>query len=48
MYIDEIKLYAKNEKELESLIPTKIIYLWMEFGIEKMCRAHNDKWNKDK
>ena len=36
MYIDDIKLFAKNEKDLESLIP--LIYsqdIGMEFGIEK-------------
>ena len=38
MYMDDIKLFAKNEKELETLIHTVIIYsqdIRMEFGIEK-------------
>ena len=38
MYMDYIKLFAKNEKELETLIHTVRIYSWdigMEFGIEK-------------
>ena len=36
--MDDIKLFAKNEKELETLIHTVRIYsedLGMEFGIEK-------------
>ena len=38
MYQDNIKLFAKNEKELETLIHTVRIYsqdIGMEFGIEK-------------
>ena len=38
MYMDDIKLFAKNEKELETLINTIRIYsrdIGMEFGIEK-------------
>ena len=38
LYIDDIKLFAKNEKELETLIQIDNIYsqhIWMEFGIEK-------------
>ena len=38
MYMDDIKLLAKNEKELETLIHAVIIYsqdIGMEFGIEK-------------
>ena len=38
MYMDDIKLFAKNEKELETLIQTVRIYsqdIKMEFGIEK-------------
>ena len=37
-YMDDIKLFAKNEKELETQIPTVRIYsqdVGMEFGIEK-------------
>ena len=38
MYIDDIKLFAKNKKELETLIHAIRIYsqdIGMEFGIEK-------------
>ena len=38
MYMDEIRLFAKNEKELEILIHAVRIYsqnIGMEFGIEK-------------
>ena len=38
MYMDDIKLFAKNEKELETLIHTVRIYsqvIRMEFGMEK-------------
>ena len=38
MYIDDIKLFAKNEKELETLVQAVIIYsqdIGMEFSIEK-------------
>ena len=38
MSMDDIKLFAKNEKELETLIQTVRIYsqvIGMEFGIEK-------------
>ena len=38
MYMDDIKLFAKNEKELESLIHTVRIYSQdrgMDFGIKK-------------
>ena len=39
MYIDDIKVFAKNQKELETLIQTIRIYsldIGMEFGIEKL------------
>ena len=38
MYMDDIKLFAKNEKEMETLIHAVRIYsqdIGMEFGIEK-------------
>ena len=38
MYMDDIKLFAKNKKELETLIHSVRIYnqdRGMEFGIEK-------------
>ena len=37
MYIDDIKIFAKKEKELETLIQAVWIYspdIGMEFGIE--------------
>ena len=37
MYIDDIKLFTKNEKKLETQIYAVRIYsqiIWMEFGIE--------------
>ena len=37
MYIDEIKLFVKNEKELETLIQAEKIYsqdIGMEFSLE--------------
>ena len=38
MYMDDIKLFVKNKRELETLIKTLRIYsqdTGMEFGIEK-------------
>ena len=38
MYMDDIKLFAKNEKEFETLIQTERIYsqdIGMEFGVGK-------------
>ena len=38
MYIDEIKLFSKNDKEIETLIQAVKIYsqdIQMEFGIKK-------------
>ena len=38
MYMDDIKLFSKNEKELETLIHAVRIYIQdigMEFGVEK-------------
>ena len=43
MYMDDIKLFAKNEKELETLIHIVRIYsqdIGMEFGIENaLCSS---------
>ena len=52
MYMDDIKLFAKNEIELETLIHTVKIYnqdIGMEFGIEKctMLVMKNGKHLKD-
>ena len=41
MYIDDIKLFAKKEKEMETLIHAVRIYsqdIGIEFGIEKRDR----------
>ncbi len=49
MYIDDIKLSAKNEKEFETLIQTIKIYsqdIGMEFGLEKSAML-NMKMKKD-
>ena len=54
MYMDDIKLFAKNEKELETLKHAVRIYpqdIGMEFGIEKCAMLvmksgkQNDWWN---
>ena len=45
--MDDIKLFAKNVKELETLIHAIRIYsqdIGMEFSIEKMCHARHEKW----
>ena len=42
MYMDDIKLFAKNERELETLIQTARIYsqdIGMEYGIEKCAMS---------
>ena len=51
MYMDDIKLFAKNEKELETLIHAVRIYsqdIGMEFGIGKcLCsswKVANNIW----
>ena len=49
MYMDDIKVFAKNEKELETLIHTVRIYsrdIGIEFGIEKcaMLVMKSRKW----
>ena len=48
--MDDVKLFAKNEKELETLIPTFRIYsqdIGIEFGIEKyaMLVMKSAKWH---
>ena len=50
MYIDDIKLFAPNEKELETLIQTVRIYsqdIRIEFRIEKfaMLEMKSGKWH---
>ena len=55
MYMDDVKLFAKNEKELETLIHVVRIYsldIVMEFGIEKCAmlvmksdKRHLTGWN---
>ena len=49
MYMDDTKLFSKNEKELETLIHAVRIYnqdIGMEFGIEKcaMLVMKSGKW----
>ena len=49
MYMDDIKLFAKSEKELETLIKAVMIYsdnIGMEFGVEKsaMVITKSGKW----
>ena len=53
MYMDDIKLFAKNEKELEILIQAATIYsenIGMEFGIEKctmlVMKMRNNRRNR--
>ena len=44
MYMDDIKLFEKNEKELETLIHAVRMYsqaIGMEFGIEKWQTTSN-------
>ena len=43
MYMDELKLYAKNEKELETLIQTVRIYSDDGIWHRKMSHAHDEK-----
>ena len=46
MYMDDIKQFTKNEKELCTLINTVRIYsqdIGMEFG-RKIRHASNEKW----
>ena len=50
MYIDDNKLFAKNERELETLIQTVRIFcqdIGMEFGVEKcaMLVMKSGKWH---
>ena len=50
MYMDDIKLFTKNEKELETLILAVKIYsldIGMEFAIEKcaMLIMKSRKWH---
>ena len=50
MYMNDIKLFAKNEKDLETLIETVRIYcqdIGMEFSIEKcaMPVMSSGKWD---
>ena len=51
MYMDDIKLFAKIEKELETLIHAVRIYnqdIEMEFGIEKCAKSRQNlnTWRK--
>ena len=42
--MDDIKLFAKNEKELETLIQTIRIYRIWHW---KICHADNEKWKRE-
>ena len=53
MYIDNIKMFAKNEKKSETLTQTVRIYsqdIGIEFGIEKcaMLIMRSRKWHMTK
>ena len=46
MYVDEIKQFVKNRKNLETLIRAVRIYvedIRIDFGLEIMCHANNEK-----
>ena len=44
MYKDNIKLFAKNEKELETLIARLYSHdIGIEFWHRKMCHVNNEK-----
>ena len=50
MYMDDIKIFAKNQRELETLIQTIRIYtqdIGMEFGIEKCAMLVMKKGKKE-
>ena len=45
-YIDAVKIFAKDKKELETLIQTIRIYnkdIAMEFGRQQICSAYKEK-----
>ena len=49
MYMDDIKIFTKSEKELETVIHTIKIYsqdIGMEYVIEKMYHVDNEKLEK--
>ena len=49
LYMDDIKISAKNKKESKTLIQTIWIYsqdIGMEFGKWEVCYADNKKWLK--
>ena len=55
MYLDDIKLFAKNENELETLDTVRIYsqYIRMEFGIETcamliMRSGLNSNWRRNR
>ena len=37
MYMDDIKIFARNEKEIEILMKIYNQNIGMEFGIDKCC-----------
>ena len=49
MYMDDITLFAKNEKELETIIQAVRIYsddIGMEYGIEKCAMLIMKSWKR--
>ena len=45
--MNDIKLFVKDEKELETLIQLERIYshdIGMKIGLEKCAKAENNKW----
>ena len=50
MYMDDIKIFAKNEKEVESFIQIIRIYIKnirIDFGIKKCAMLIREKRNKE-
>ena len=45
LFMDHLKLFAKNEKEIDSLVQTVRIFIGMKFGLEK-CAAMTMKRGK--
>ena len=46
LFTDDLKLYTRNEKELDSLVQTKRVFskdIGMEFGIEKCAMLMIEK-----
>ena len=51
IYMNDIKIFPKNERDMENLIKTIRIYnqvIRMEFGIEKRCILTMKKWWRER